>query len=58
MVTLFSHSCYKREIDKWINSLKYYSLNALEPLETDTTPWISKILLERYDLGLLGHAQK
>ena len=38
--------------------LKYYSLNVLELLEIDTTPYISKNLLYQYVLGLPRHAQK
>ena len=37
--------------------LKYYSLNVRKPLEIDTTPEISKILVQQYVLGLPRHTQ-
>ena len=41
----FSLSSYKREVDKWKKSFKYYSSNVGKRLEIDNTPSISKNLL-------------
>ena len=34
---MFSLSSFEREVDKWKEFLKNYSLNVREPLEIDTT---------------------
>ena len=48
----------KGEVDKWKKIHKYYSLNACEPLEIDTIPYISKNFLQQYLFGLSRHTQK
>ena len=42
---IFSFLSYQPEVDKWKKFQKYFYLNVCEPLEIDTTPYISKNLL-------------